>query len=1206
VTLVDMIRVNINSRELTAHAGETILTIALANGIEIPNLCYDNRMKVYAGCGVCVVEVEGSPKLQRACSTPAVDGMIIKTETERTIAAREVAFELMASDHRGDCRPPCVTACPAHTDCQGYVGLIANGQYDEAIKLTKDILALPASIGRICPHPCETACRRQNVESPVAIADLKRFLGDIDINNGTYVPSMKPESGKKVAIIGAGPAGINCAYFLARDGHKVDIYEQQPFPGGMLRYGIPEYRLPKEILDAEINTLTKMGVEIKCNVKLGVDVSILYLKKNYDAVFVAIGAWESSKLRCEGEDMEGVLGGIEFLEKVTNSEPLYMGNKVIVVGGGNTAMDVARTAVRLGAEHVQVIYRRTRDEMPAEMIEIVEAEEEGVEFTFLVAPVEIIGDGTRAKAIRCQKMELGEPDASGRRSPKAIPGEEVTFEADLILSAIGQKVNASSIKELDVEKWGTIVVNPNTFETNMEGVFAGGEAATGPKIAIAAIAQGNNAAKVINGYLNGEIVPISEPSFIVQNDLTEQDFAHVEKQSRQHASVVDEEKRKLSFSAISETFSEEEALKEASKCLECGCQDYFECKLINYIGKYNINTTAMSGEVHKREEKQNHPFIIRNPDKCILCGQCFRACEERLGVTALGLEGRGFDSKVIPEFNLPLEESSCISCGQCVDVCPTGACMEIAAVAKQVPVEFDNVNSVCNYCGVGCNIILQSKGDLVFKSLPDRTKDEGVLCVNGRFGIGFVNDQSRLKTPLVRRKDSSLEVSLEEALNLTTKNLQLVRGQYGNDSIAILASPRFTNEEAFILKKVADKLGTVYIGTMAEKDISGTECVLGYNASSNSYEELFSTDLIVTVGNISENNPVMGVKIKTAAQKKTKLVSISNGKTRMDECADVSLILDNSLDFIKSLIKALFDGGYVNQAKIENSAVNLTNLTDYVKDAQNSEDATKLAKMYGDAKKAIFVIDDSILTADAIKLLADIAVITGKIGKPHSGIILMRSNSNSQGFIDLGVKVPGKQIIEQINAGKIKAVLIIGEDPVGTDPAIAEALKKLDFVVTLDLFETDTTSLSNIVIPIGSFAESEGTFTRSDRKIQAINSAISIVNQNSVFSTLSKLGQYLDIKIENIKQATEMLSSEVPEYGGLYLAQSPDTAIYNPNSRSNPCGIQVLYTDGYNKEDKKAVLCIPEGDKMFVDKQVYDTIQKKFNALKKEYGLDRN
>jgi formate dehydrogenase major subunit len=361
--------------------------------------------------------------------------------------------------------------------------------------------------------------------------------------------------------------------------------------------------------------------------------------------------------------------------------------------------------------------------------------------------------------------------------------------------------------------------------------------------------------------------------------------------------------------------------------------------------------------------------------------------------------------------------------------------------------------------------------------------------------------------------------------------------------------------------------------------------------------------LIISVGNIAENNPVMGVKIKTAAQKKAKLVSISNGPTRMTECANLSLKLDNSLAFLKSLIKALLDGGYVNQTQIENSAVNLTQLSDYVKDAPASEAANQLAKMYGEAKKAIFVIDDNIVTADAIKLLADIAVITGKIGKPHSGIILMRSNCNSQGFIDMGIKVPGLQIIEQINAGKIKAILIVGEDPAGTDPTLAEALKKLDFVVTLDTFATATTALSNIVIPIGSFAEAEGTFTRSDRKIQAVNPAISLAKQNTVFATLAKLGQYLGIKIETIKQATELLSAAVPGYSGLYLAQGSDASIYAPNNRSNPLGSQVLYTDGYNKADKKAVLSLPEGDKMFVDKQVYDTIQKKFKAYLAEKGL---
>lgn len=1199
------IRVNINNRELAAQEGTTILKIALDNGIDIPNLCYDSRMKPYGACGVCVVEIEGNPKLQRACSTIASDGMVIKTDTARTISARKAAFELLASDHRGDCRPPCVNACPAHTDCQGYVGLIANGQYEEAIKLVKDVVSLPASIGRVCPHPCETACRRQNSDDPIAIAELKRFLGDIDINNGTFVPEVKEKTSKKVAVIGAGPAGISCAYFLAMEGHEVVIYESMPKPGGMLRYGIPQYRLPKEILDAEIDTLRKMGIEIKCNVKLGVDVSLSYLKKAYDAVFVAIGAWASSDIGCKGQDMEGVLGGIDFLRMATQSEPMYMGNKVIVIGGGNTAMDVARTAVRLGAESVKLLYRRTRDEMPAEKVEIDEAEEEGVEFNFLVAPVEITGNGARATNIRCQKMRLGEADASGRRKPEPIEGEEITFEADLIVSAIGQRVNADCVKELTTTRKGTIAVNENTFETNIEGVFAGGEASTGPKIAIEAIAQGKNAARVIHGYLNGVIIPVANPNYIVQNDLCEKDFEHVEKQNREPQVVVSPEKRKLSFSPISETFTEEAALREASRCLECGCHDYFECKLIKYIGKYDIDTERICGEKHKRQEEQNHPFITRNADKCILCGQCVRACEEFIGITAIGLEKRGFDSKIIPEFNLPLQESSCISCGQCVDVCPTGACIEKEAVRKQVPVDFDNVNSVCNYCGVGCNLVLQSKGNLVYKSLPNRSKDEGLLCVKGRFGVNFINDENRIKTSVVRRKGESIEVDLEEALTLISKNLQLVKGQYGDNSVAILTSPRFTNEEAFIIKKIADRLNTSLVGSMTASEALGMESVLGYNASTNSYSELYSTDLIVSIGNVDENHPVMAVKMKYAAREKAKLVSISSSKTRMEDYANISFRPYNNIEFLKSFIKALFDGGYVNEDEISKKAENLDSLKNYIKNAKDCVDASKLAKMYGEARKAIIVIDDDIVTEDTYKLLADAAVITGKIGKPHSGIIVVRSSSNAQGFIDMGIKAKGMEILEQIKEGKIKAAVIIGEDPVGDDKDTAEILKNLEFLATLDTFMTDTALISNVVVPIGSFAEAEGTLTRSDRKVQKITPAISTANVNTLFNNLSKIAQHLDVNIVTLRQTVEMLSSEIDAYSGLCEADIQNEDIYIPNSRTNTYGSQVLCTDGFNKESKKAVLALPDGNKMFKDKKVYDSIQMRFDSYLKEKGLNR-
>ncbi len=492
---------------------------------------------------------------------------------------------------------PCKIACPAHISVQGYVALIAQGKYKEALNLIREENPFPAVCGRVCTHPCETKCKRGQVDEPISICHLKRFVADeVRAGGQDKPPSAMPSKNKKVAIVGSGPAGLSAAYYLALWGYQPTVFEALPVAGGMMAVGIPSYRLPKDVLNAEIDFIKSVGVEIKTNTPIGKSLSLKDLKaQGYEATFVAVGAHKNNKLGVDGEALKGVIPGVEFLRDAALGKSLSVGQRVAVVGGGNVAIDAARTALRSGAESVMILYRRSRQEMPANDEEILDAEEEGVEIRYLVAPTKIIGADGKVSAVECVKMKLTEPDESGRRKPVPLKGSEFKIDIDAIIPAIGQSTDLSflgSESTIEVNRGSTIKADELTLQTNVPGVFAAGDAVLGPATVIEAIAGGKEAAISIDRYLSGKNLHDGRERTFTEAEVSLDD---IEKLPRKQTPKLSSEERKKDFREVALNFSVEEAKAEAERCLSCGiCSECYQCviacqaKAINHAMKEEV------------------------------------------------------------------------------------------------------------------------------------------------------------------------------------------------------------------------------------------------------------------------------------------------------------------------------------------------------------------------------------------------------------------------------------------------------------------------------------------------------------------------------------------------------------------------------------------------------------------------------------------
>jgi formate dehydrogenase beta subunit len=503
-----------------------------------------NRPLADSGCKFCFACVE-------VCPTAALTDRV---PIWKTILDRE-AYVV-----------PCTYACPAGIDVPRYVHLIAEGEPAKALAVIREKVPFPGVLGCVCIHPCEQDCRRSQLNEAISIKALKRFATEHDDGGWRQNSKVAPSTGKKVAIVGSGPAGLTAAYYLARLGHKVTVLEALPEPGGMMRVGIPAYRLPRKMLDSEIEEIKKTGVEIKVNSKVESLDSLF--QQDYQAIFLSLGAHQGMRIRVEGEDSPGVMECVSFLRQVSLGEEVKLGDKVAVIGGGNAAIDASRTALRLGAKEATIIYRRTRAEMPASPEEVEETLHEGVKIIFLAAPNKITQDNGQLK-LECIRMELGEPDASGRRRPMPIKGSEFTMEFDNIIAAIGQQPEIPDRFGLKVSRVNTVQVDSVTLATNIEGVYAGGDVVTGPASVIEAIAAGRKAASSIDKYLGGdgvideELVPKEKPNPWLGRD---DGFAYW---ARVAVPSLPVEQRFNGFEEVELGFDKEAAIAEAKRCLQC-------------------------------------------------------------------------------------------------------------------------------------------------------------------------------------------------------------------------------------------------------------------------------------------------------------------------------------------------------------------------------------------------------------------------------------------------------------------------------------------------------------------------------------------------------------------------------------------------------------------------------------------------------------
>ena len=656
-----MPRIIIDSREVDVPEGATVLDAARQLGIDVPTLCHAEGYRPSTSCFVCVVKLQGRAGLVPACGTVAVDGMVVESDTDDVHRARRMAVELLLSDHVGDCVGPCTIACPAGLEVAAMLRHVHAGRVPQAHEVARRCLALPGSLGRLCPRFCERACRRGDLDAPVAIGCLHRYVADAAPAHTETIPSVPESTGRRIAVVGAGPAGLAAAFYLRQKGHACTVFDQHAEPGGMFRYGVPAFRLPREILAAEIDVFRHMGVAFRMNWGLRRDGTLEQIRAEFDAVFLAIGAQRN--LLPDSDASQVTWPAIDFLSRVAQGERPDVGPDVVVVGGDEITGDVVRTALRLGGERVTCLWPKGQEHTsPIACERLREAEVDGARIAFSSAVQEIAAGPADTCRVRVQ-------DDNGDRE----------LLASTVIAATGRSVDVALAQDLGLRTTARgVQVDRRTLATSMPGVFAGGDATRGPSHGVQAVADGRRAAESIDAYLSGRPFQ-GEPRVFNSTLGTLSDaerpvfYAHAHPAARAVPRAPGADPSQTGFHEVVPGLRQAEAAVEAARCLQCDCRKKDTCRLRQVATRLGARATRYRGGRRPFAREITHPDIVFEPGKCIQCGLCIQVAQRAGEALGLAMVDRGFRVQPSVPFNETLHEGLRTASHQCAAICPTGA-----------------------------------------------------------------------------------------------------------------------------------------------------------------------------------------------------------------------------------------------------------------------------------------------------------------------------------------------------------------------------------------------------------------------------------------------------------------------------------------------------------------------------------------------------